>query len=191
MTVSDAVGMTQIVDGQVDIESGVARPGPGALQDNLNDFSVVADRAAELKLSRCITSFMDHYPKIRRRLSFRSGFEFVDPPLPQKVKTILDMENYLAALNIRLFTCCEKDLILALPATSAVTPSSCIPSDLLMEMYPGRLSLKKDTGQRVKAGCGCKVSVDIGSYRLQPCYHNCLFCYANPTSGNKLGLNGS
>ena len=158
------------------------RTGPGALQDNLNDFSVVADRAAELKLSRCITSFMDHYPKIRRRLSSRSGFEFVDPPLPQKVKTILAMENYLAALNIRLFTCCEKDLIQALPATSAVTPSSCIPSDLLMEIYPGRLSLKKDTGQRVKAGCGCKVSVDIGSYRLQPCYHNCLFCYANPKS---------
>ena len=157
------------------------RTGPGALQDNLNDFSVVADRAAELKLSRCITSFMDHYPKIRRRLSSRSGFEFVDPPLSQKVKTILDMENHLAALNIRLFTCCEKDLIQALPATSTVTPSSCIPSDLLMEMYPGRLSLKKDTGQRVKAGCGCKVSVDIGSYRLQPCYHNCLFCYANPT----------
>ena len=160
------------------------RTGPGALRDNLNDFSVVADRAGGLKISRCITSFMDHYPKIRRRLSSRPGFEFVDPPLPQKVKTILDMENYLAALNIRLFTCCEKDLIQALPATSAVTPSSCIPSDLLMQLYPGRLSLKKDTGQRVKAGCGCKVSADIGSYRQQPCYHNCLFCYANPTSGH-------
>jgi hypothetical protein len=159
------------------------RKGPGALQDNLNDFSVIADRAAKLNISRCITSFMDHYPKIRRRLLSRPGFEFVDPPLPQKVKTILEMETQLAALNIRLFTCCEKDLIQALPAASTVTPSSCIPSDLLMELYPGRLSLRRDTGQRVKAGCGCKVSVDIGSYRLQPCYHNCLFCYANPTSG--------
>ena len=45
------------------------------------------------------------------------------------------------------------------------------------------ISLRKDTGQRVKAGCGCTVSVDIGSYRQQPCYHNCLFCYANPASG--------
>jgi hypothetical protein len=24
------------------------------------------------------------------------------------------------------------------------------------------------------------VAADIGSYRQQPCYHNCLFCYANP-----------
>jgi hypothetical protein len=77
------------------------RTGPGALQDNLNDFSVIADRAAKLKISRCITSFMDHYPKIRRRLSARPGFGFVDPPLPLKVKTILDMETQLAALNIR------------------------------------------------------------------------------------------
>jgi hypothetical protein len=50
-----------------------------------------------------------------------------------------------------------------------------------MDIYGGHLSLRKDTGQRVKAGCGCKVSADIGSYRQQPCYHNCLFCYANPT----------
>ena len=164
------------------------RTGPGALQDNLNDFSAVADRAAKLKISRCITSFMDHYPKIRRRLSSRPGFEFIDPPLPEKINTILDMEAQLAAFNIRLFTCCEKDLIQALPATSTVTHSSCIPSDLLMEIYPGRLSLKKDTGQRVKAGCGCKVSVDIGSYRQQPCYHNCLFCYANPTSSRSRGI---
>jgi hypothetical protein len=156
------------------------RTGPGALRDNLKDFTVVAERAAELKISRCITSFMDHYPKIRRRLSTRPGFEFVDPPLLQKLETILDMEAQLEALNIRLFTCCEKDIIAALPASSSVAPSSCIPNDLLVKIYPGRLSLGKDSGQRVKAGCGCKVSADIGSYRRQPCYHNCLFCYANP-----------
>ncbi|MEE4261730.1 MAG: DUF1848 domain-containing protein [Desulfobacteraceae bacterium] len=160
------------------------RTGPGALEDNLRDFSTIADGAAKLKISRCITSFMDHYPKIRRRLSSRPGFEFIDPSLPEKINTILDMETQLAALNIRLFTCCEKDLIQALPVTSAVTHSSCIPGDLLMEIYPGRLSLKKDTGQRVKAGCGCRVSVDIGSYSRQPCYHNCLFCYANPKGGH-------
>ena len=161
------------------------RKGRGRRCDNLNQFPDIADKAAGWGISRCITSFMDHYPKIRRRLSSRPGFEFIDPPLSEKVKTILEMEARLAALNIQLFTCCEKDLIQALPATSSVTHSSCIPNDLLMELYPGRLSLKKDTGQRAKAGCGCKVSVDIGSYRLQPCYHNCLFCYANPTSGSK------
>lgn len=165
------------------------KTGLGVLQSNLNGLSAIAENAAKWKISRCITSFMDHYPKIRRRLSRRPGFEFIDPPLSEKVKIILDMETQLTALNIGLFICCEKDLIEAIPATSSVTHSSCIPNDLLMELYSGRLSLKKDTGQRVKAGCGCKVSVDIGSYRRQPCYHNCLFCYANPTSGKELELN--
>lgn len=167
------------------------KTGQGPQRDNLNDFATIADNAAGWGISRCITSFMDHYPKIRRRLSSRPGFEFIDPPLSKKVKTIMEIEAQLTAFNIQLFTCCEKDIIEALPPTSSVTGSSCIPNDLLMELFSGRLSLKKDTGQRLKAGCGCKVSADIGSYRLQPCYHNCLFCYANPTSGNKLGLNGS
>jgi hypothetical protein len=154
------------------------------VRDNLKDFAVIADYAATSGISRCITSFMDHYPKIRRRLASRPGFEFIDPPLSEKINTILEMETRLAALNIRLYTCCEKDFIQALPGTSSVTPSSCIPSDLLMDIYGGHLSLRRDTGQRVKAGCGCKVSADIGSYRQQPCYHNCLFCYANPTSSS-------
>ncbi|MBW2679028.1 MAG: DUF1848 family protein, partial [Deltaproteobacteria bacterium] len=45
-------------------------------------------------------------------------------------------------------------------------------------MYGEGLSLQKDTGQRVKAGCGCRVSTDIGSYAGHPCYHRCLYCYA-------------
>jgi hypothetical protein len=78
--------------------------------------------------------------------------------------------------------CCEKDVLAALPAETSVTQSACIPSELLVEFFGGNLDLKKDTGQRIQEGCGCNVSVDIGSYQLHPCYHNCLFCYANPTS---------
>ena len=93
------------------------------------------------------------------------------------------MESQLANLGIQLQTCCEKTVIEALGANSSITPSACIPNDLLLELYGGNLSVKRDSGQRVKAGCGCRVSIDIGSYRQQPCYHNCLFCYANPASG--------
>ncbi len=157
----------------------------GPLQDNLCDFSRIVEKAADCGIVQCITSFMDFYPKIRRRLAALPGFEFVDPPLENKVEIILGMEKELAAGNIHLSTCCEKKLLVALPRDSSVTGSSCIPGDLLQELFGGRLSLKKDTGQRVKAGCGCKVSADIGTYRLQPCYHNCLFCYANPAPGPK------
>jgi hypothetical protein len=157
--------------------------GQGALHDNLSDFTTIGEKAAAVGVERCITSFMDHYPKIRKRLSSRPGLVLTDPVLTDKVNTLIEMETRLAALNIHLAACCEKEVITALPPGSSITPSSCIPNDLLMELYGGHISLRKDTGQRVKAGCGCKVSIDIGSYRHQPCYHNCLFCYANPTSG--------
>jgi hypothetical protein len=157
----------------------------GMAENNLHDFAYISEHASQWGIKRCITSFMDHYPKIKRRLSSLPGFEFVDPPLEKKLEIILNMENELTAKQIQLSACCEKKIIDALPPHSTVTNSSCIPNDLLLELYGGHLSLKKDTGQRGKAGCGCKLSVDIGSYRDHPCYHNCLFCYANPASGHE------
>ncbi|MEX1328263.1 MAG: DUF1848 domain-containing protein [Desulfobacterales bacterium] len=158
------------------------KKGKGPLQDNLHDFSDIATKAAECGIVRCITSFMDHYPKIRRRLSTRPGFAFIDPMLEKKIEIVGKMEKDLADYNIDLSVCCEKDLLAAVPQSSSITGSSCIPGDIIQKLFGGRLSLKKDTGQRIKAGCGCTLSTDIGSYRLQACYHNCLFCYANPAS---------
>ena len=40
----------------------------GTLQDNLQDFPDIAADAAAAGITRCITSFMDHYPKIQKRL---------------------------------------------------------------------------------------------------------------------------
>lgn len=157
------------------------KTGKGDTNDNLEDFSRIAEKAAAWGIRRCITSFMDHYPKIQKRLASRSGLALIDPPFEKKLEIILKMEKELSTVNIRLSTCCEKDIIAGLPPGSTVTAASCIPSDLFTELFGGELSLRKDPGQRQKAGCGCKVSVDIGSYRQQPCYHNCLFCYANPT----------
>jgi hypothetical protein len=91
------------------------------------------------------------------------------------------MEKSLASKGIELYTCCEKEIVEAIPSESAIKNSSCIPNRLLAELSGGRISLRKDSGQRLKAGCGCLVSNDIGSYNLHPCFHNCLFCYANPS----------
>ena len=160
------------------------KAGNADTRNNLQDFAQIADSAAGLGITRCITSFMDDYPKIKKRISSIPDFDFVDPPLDEKKEVILDMEAALADKKIRLYTCCEKELLNALPDDSSVSQSSCIPNDLLERLYGGNLSLKRDTGQRVTAGCGCKVSADIGSYQQHPCYHNCLFCYANPSPGH-------
>jgi len=151
------------------------------IRDNLYDFSRIAAWASQCGVTRCITSFMDHYAKINKRIASIPGFSFIDPILSEKIKILLKMEKELSEKNIDLYTCCEKDVLDALPSDSNIRKSSCIPNDLFVEIFGGDLSFKRDTGQRSSKGCGCMISVDVGSYHLHPCYHNCLFCYANPT----------
>lgn len=154
----------------------------GKILNNLGDFSLIAGQAGDCGIKRCITSFMDNYHKIQKRVSALKGFYFIDPPLEKKITFLLKMEQHLAQLQISLFTCCEKSLTAQLPEESTILPSACIPNDFLMELYGGKLSLRKDSGQRINSGCTCRISIDIGVYHLHPCFHNCLFCYANPVA---------
>jgi DNA repair photolyase len=153
-----------------------------SVHNNIHHFAHIAQVAAGTGIKRCITSFMDNYKKIRRRVQSLSGFSFVDPPLKEKTEILLNMSEKLKELNIQLTLCCEKKLLEALPVESGIKQSSCIPNHRLKTLFGGDISLVRDKGQRVQAGCGCRVSVDIGSYHLHPCHHNCLFCYANPSS---------
>jgi hypothetical protein len=158
--------------------------GPGAAEENnLADFETIAAAAAAAGIDRCITSFLDLYAKISRRTAALPGFAFVDPPPARKAAVLLAMEHALHRHRIRLYTCCEQKVLAALPAGSTVAAGACIPNDLLLQLYGGDISLRPDAGQRRRQGCGCRVSVDIGSYREQPCRHGCLYCYANPQSG--------
>jgi len=158
------------------------RPPGGSDTDNLTDFQEIAQVMGDSGITRCITSFMDHYPKIKKRLAALPGFVFHDPPLEKKVQALEWLTQVLNPHHIDLYTCCEKEVTAALPADLAIYPSQCIPGRLLADLFGGDISLRKDSGQRVKQGCGCTVSSDIGSYHRQPCRHNCLFCYANPSS---------
>ena len=146
--------------------------------NNLKDFSLIAEKAYECGIQRCITSFMDYYPKIKRRIASIKGFTFIDPPIEKKIEIVLRMERELEKKDIALYTCCENEIMDNLPSGSNILKSSCMPNDLISELYGGNISLKKDRGQRITSGCGCRVSVDIGSYRQHPCDHRCVFCYA-------------
>ncbi len=148
-----------------------------SLTHNLKDFSEIADHAEKSGISRCITSFTDIYRKVSLR-GDTSGISFVDPELPRKINLLTRMEKYLYAKAIRLYTCCEKEVMKALPESSTIQPSSCVPGDIIKELYGGKISLAKDPGQRIKKGCRCSKSVDIGSYENHLCHHHCLYCYA-------------
>ena len=157
----------------------------GKKTNNLDDFSLIVETAHKYGIKRCITSFVDLYKKIEKRVKSIKGFAFMDPDVDEKINLLLDMEKETRQLDMELSTCCEKDLLAYLPGTSKIRSSSCIPNDLFLKRFKGKLSVKKDYGQRLSQGCGCKTSVDIGSYDLHPCYHNCLFCYANPYSDGR------
>ncbi len=167
------------------------RSSSSQVNNNLDGFPKIAEKAASIGVSRCITSFMDDYRKIRRRVESIPGFSFFDPDLSKKIEILLRMEQVLENSGINLYTCCEKEVMNSMPESTSISAGSCIPSNYLMELYGGSLSLKKDTGQRVENGCKCMISSDIGSYDMHPCGNNCLFCYANPvdrnTNDNRIG----
>jgi hypothetical protein len=153
----------------------------GRMDDNLSQFSKIAAGAANAGVKSCTTSVVDHYRKVVRRFRDRSGLRLVDPPLHRKIATITRMAGDLDAIGLTLQLCCETTLLNAMPADSPVRASACISAARLANLYGPDISMARDNGQRTAAGCRCTVSRDIGSYRLHPCHHNCLFCYANPT----------
>ncbi|MEW6380481.1 MAG: DUF1848 family protein [bacterium] len=155
----------------------------GKVNNNLQDLNRIAEAMGCAGIRRCVTSFMDDYSKVQRRTRVRAGlqgFKFIYPDLRQQTEIVLMLAKKLAAHSINLYTCCEKDLLSLLPPDSGIRASSCIPNDFLQRLFGGHISLWTDYGQRHSKGCRCSVSRDIGSYHLQPCYHRCLYCYANP-----------
>jgi hypothetical protein len=158
----------------------------GPIHKNLDDFPSIAGHLSTLGITRCITSFMDQYSKISKRCSHFPGFAFIEPSMDEKIQILTRMQSVIASNHMQLFTCCEKEVMDNLPPGSVIAPSSCIPNRLLVKLFGGMLSFKKDYGQRINQGCGCFESKDIGLYNRQPCFHNCLFCYANPASDAKI-----
>ena len=150
----------------------------GDIQNNLADFETIATAAGQCGIGTCITSFMDHYRKIERRT--HNNLSFCDPPMNEKVGILLNMQATLSRWGTQLRLCCEKEVLAALPPASAIGPAACISGERIMAVHGGRVSVGRDSGQRRSSGCGCSVSIDVGSYHLHPCHHNCLYCYANP-----------
>jgi len=163
----------------------------GCEEDNLSDFAVIAGEASALGIKKCVTSFLDMYPKIHSRLAFLSRKKEVSPvfssPSPQrKLEVIQRMEKQLSKLNLCLSLCCEKELVSRLGKATTVRENACVDGNLLKMNFKGEPETKRDYGQRSKQGCKCTQSVDIGSYDEHPCFHNCLFCYAAPDIDNRL-----
>jgi hypothetical protein len=151
----------------------------GPVVNNLGDFDSIADAAAEAGVSRCVISFMDFYPKIKKRLLRHPGLVLIEPECSLKKEILGDLETRLAARGMGLFTCCEKETAEA----SGKASGACVDHALLESLWGKRLSRAPDKGQRRALGCLCQASRDVGNYGINVCGHDCLYCYANPGSG--------
>ncbi len=160
------------------------RTADGRRLDNLGDFDRIADAAAAAGITRCVTSFMDPYAKIDRRLRRRAHRPIAfESPTPEAMARVLTrLATGCQRRGIRLQTCCEPDGLAAVSPDVPVSAGACISGERLGALFGGRPSLRRDGAQRRSAGCRCTVSRDIGSYRLHPCRHDCLYCYAAPIS---------
>jgi hypothetical protein len=150
-----------------------------AIEDNIGQLDRIAATASRSGVRQCVTSFVDRYPKVQRR-AHRAGITLEDPPPEIKAAILQRMADTLRDLGIQLYTCCEKDIHAYLATESGILNGACIPGEQLAQLYGPGFNRQRDRGQRTRAGCGCNVAIDIGSYHRQPCYHDCLFCYARP-----------
>lgn len=157
-------------------------------EHNLADFNNIAAKIAASSVERCITSFADAYQKAVRRMA-RAGLMFVESQDAQKVTILTRMENRLKSLNIKLSVCCEEAILKMIGPETEIAPAACIDHALLQRLFGGELSFLRDRGQRQKAGCQCHKAVDIGDYTAHPCYHHCLYCYANPVKADGAARN--
>lgn len=120
---------------------------------------------------KCIISFLDMYPKCKRRLA---DFHILMPGPDEMLALAEKLATIARRYDLSLETCAEELDFTPL----GIAPAHCIDLDLINRLSGKNLSLPKDKHQRKT--CGCAQSVDIGAY--DTCRHGCLYCYANAGS---------
>jgi DNA repair photolyase len=128
--------------------------------------------------NRVIISFLDIYPKVKRRL------ERIDPrgelnllDLREagehgRLDLLMTQIGKAASTNSLEIYCCSEKLDLS---RYGVQHNGCIDAALLNRLFGTNLSLKRDPAQRQE--CLCAPAVDMGVY--DTCGFHCSYCYAN------------
>lgn len=148
----------------------------GSHWSSVEYFESLAEEMAKLGIDNCYFSFCQIYPrKFRNRNLNEAEIKMVVPPLSQQREVVERMKQIAIPLGITLYSCTQPQL----EGIEGITPASCIDSDLLVDLHPQHLPLEpvQDlTMTRLRPGCYCTQSRDIGAYL--PCGHGCVYCYA-------------
>jgi len=162
---------------------------------NAKGFKPIADTLSDMGVRRCITSFYDPYKKVDQRIrrmvqAGKPKIEFTQPDTLTRKRVIQRMAGHLKSRSMDLFLCCEQDLLESMGNVANVRANACIDGRLYQSLFGGSLETAGDYGQRRKQGCRCTRSIDVGSYDLHPCPHNCLFCYAKTQYDSEKNIGG-
>ena len=143
----------------------------GTTYTNLAHFTRVAEAAHRAGILHLVTSWMELYPKVVKRLG-RHGIVPVRPTPTEWDSEASWVLQQSEEIGIRVAGCCVPGWPL----------SRCIDGGLLGSLHPAgeKASPNKARGQRPL--CGCTESWDIGWYN--PCPGGCLYCYARPAESD-------
>lgn len=145
----------------------VIRPGFGT-EEHLRNFELIASWL-EGATRRCYISPLDEYSKIRE-ITRRHG---IRRPAPVEEEEIVSgIVRMAAAHGMSVYSCADTEGF----SKYGVVPGRCLDPGIISR---DKTLYRKDPGQR--ADCLCCRSVDIGGY--SSCPHDCLYCYANRTTG--------
>lgn len=148
----------------------------GDLWSSIDYFKNLAEEMAKLGIDNCYFSFCQIYPrKFTNRNLRQVGVTFITPSLREQKEIVEKMKTIARPLGITLYSCTQPQL----EGISGITPAACIDAELLTQLHPQRLPaipIQDPTMARLRPGCYCTESIDIGAYL--PCGHGCVYCYA-------------
>lgn len=116
---------------------------------------------------RCIFSFLDLYPKVKRFLDGTSVLEIQESDM---LRIATGFSETAHKHHFQLFTCCEPVDLSGL----GIAHASCIDAGMIESIIGCSIKTKKDANQR--PACDCAESVELGTY--DSCPHGCRYCYA-------------
>lgn len=143
---------------------------------NITYFEELAKAMAKLGVDNCYFSFLQIYQnKFNKRGLKEAGINLVIPDHRHQLETLRKMRMIAEPLGISLYSCTQPNL----EKIEGITPAACIDAGLLTELHPQKLPVNPNqdkTMARLRPGCYCTQSIDIGAYLA--CGHGCVYCYA-------------
>lgn len=131
-------------------------------------------RALGMEECRVTTSYLSMYGHVRKALE-ECGVDLVHQNEEEQLSFFRRMLEIAEKYGISLYSCASPLFV----QIDGIKKGHCIDGELLEQLFDGRVTRSKDSGQR--EACGCTRSKDIGNYAFgmdgMRCKHGCRYCY--------------